>query len=327
MEMREGEGGLSAIELRFSNVASDPEGGAALAFEDESILALGSRITVYTGDEGTPQEVFSGVVTGFEAEFSEHGPPELLVLAEDRFQQARMTRRTAIHRDFSIADLVQELASRLGIQAVVTGLDETLDAWLQLNESDLSFLRRLLLRHDGDMQLVGDELHASPRSEVQRGSLTLELYGQLRQARAVADLSHQVTEVTVSGWDPLRGQRASASSDGVNLGPGSGRSGSQLLREAIGDRSEHIGHLAVLDDGEAQLLADAAFDQVARRFVCVAGTAEGNPGLRVGTHLELRGLSNRLDNTYYVTTACHRYDVARGYETDFEAESAWLGAA
>jgi phage protein D len=61
--------------------------------------------------------------------------------------------------------------------------------------------------------------------------------------------------------------------------------------------------------------------------VQVAGTAEGNAALRVGTHVTLRGLGPRFDNVYYVTRACHRWDVASAYETDFEAECAFLGGA
>jgi phage protein D len=57
----------------------------------------------------------------------------------------------------------------------------------------------------------------------------------------------------------------------------------------------------------------------------VEGTAEGNPQIRVGTHVELTGLGDRFSNTYYVTRACHRYDLANGYETDFEAECAYWG--
>jgi len=41
--------------------------------------------------------------------------------------------------------------------------------------------------------------------------------------------------------------------------------------------------------------------------------------------LRLTGLSPRFSNTYYVTQCCHRYDLERGYETDFTAESAFLG--
>ena len=55
------------------------------------------------------------------------------------------------------------------------------------------------------------------------------------------------------------------------------------------------------------------------------GTAEGNPSIRVGTHVRLTGLSRRFNNTYYVTRCCHRFDLERGYETDFVAESAFLG--
>ncbi len=186
-------------------------------------------------------------------------------------------------------------------------------------------MRRLLLRYDADMQVVGNELHVSPRGEVRRGAIELALHSQLRCARVLADLAHQVSEVTVTGWDAAQGQRVSASSTGSQLGPGSGRTGVQLLRQAISERSEHLGHLAATTDAEAQALANAAFDCRARRFVCVQGTAEGNPAVRVGTHIALSGMGSRFDNTYYVVRACHRYDVIRGYEIDFEAECAFWG--
>ncbi len=122
MEMVESEGGMSSLELRLSNLASDPQGGADLAFEDNAILRLGGRIAVYTGDEDAPQEIFRGLITGVEGDFSENGPPELVVLAEDVFQQARMTRRTATHEEVSLADLANDLASRLNLTPGITGL-------------------------------------------------------------------------------------------------------------------------------------------------------------------------------------------------------------
>lgn len=329
MEMTEREGGLSALELRLSNVASDPQGGADLAFEESDMLRLGARISVYAGDERAPQEIFQGVITGFEADFPQDGPPELVVLAEDALQGARMTRRTTIYTDLSIAELSREIAGRLGLQAVVTGFTQKIGVQAQLNESDLAFLRRLLQRYDGDLQVVGEELHVSPRLDVQRGMLTLELHSQLRRARVLADLSQQVTKITVTGWDALQGARVSSSSAGANLGPGRGSTGAQLLssRTPFGssERSHHIGHLAVTTDAEAQAVAHAAFDSRARRFVLVEGTADGNPALRIGAHLTLSGLGPRFDNTYYVTYACHRWDTEQGYATDFEAECAYWG--
>jgi phage protein D len=325
MWMTESEGGMSALEVRFSNVASDMQGSASLAFEDDAVLKLGASMSVYAGDVNAPREIFQGTITGLEADFPEETPPELVVLAEDVFQRARMARRTRVYDNAKISDIANQLASKLNLTPRVTGFTNSIGVQVQLNESDLAFLRRLLNRYDGDVQVVGGELHVSPRSQVQRNVVNLELHSQLRCARVLADLAHQVTQVTVAGWDAAQGQRITGESSGANLGPGTGRTGAEVLQQSLGDRSQHIAHLAAANSAEAQAIADAAFDRRARRMVCVEGTASGNPALRVGTHVSLSGLGGRFDNTYYVVRAVHRYDSAHGYETDFEAECAYWG--
>lgn len=325
MEMIEQSGGMSSLELRLANIASDPGGGADLAFEDDRILQLGGAIAIYSGDETAPQEIFQGTITALQAEFPEESPPELVVLAEDKLQQARMARRTQIYNDVSIADLGRQLAQKLNLTPVITGFTSKIGTQVQLDESDLAFLRRILARYDGDVQIVGKELHLAPRGEVRRGNLELRLHSQLRRARVIADLAHQVTEVTVSGWNAAQGKKVLGRSRGAHTGPGKGLTGAQIYRRTLGERSHHIAHLAVSSDSEAQGVADIAFDTRARGFVQVEGTAEGNPALRVGTHVALKGLGDRFDNTYYVTCACHRFDLQRGYETDFKAESAFWG--
>jgi len=324
MEVTEQEGGLSALELRFTNIASDAQGGADFAFEDDRILQLGAAIAVYSGDETSPQEIFQGKITGLELEFSQTAP-ELVVLAEDALQRARMSRCSKTHTDATIADLGRQLASKLGLTPVISGFSQSIGTQVQLEESDLAFLRRLLQRYDGDMQVVGKELHVSPRSQSRRGALELRLNSQLRRVRVFADFAHQVTEVTVAGWDAKQGQKVLGRSRGANAGVGRGRTGSQLLERAMGSRSHHLAHLAAASIQEAQAIADTAFDAYARRFVCVNAVAEGNPDLRVGTHVTLKGLGDRFDNTYYITQACHRFDLTHGYETEFEAESAFWG--
>ena len=121
MSMQEQEGGMSSLQLRFSNIASDPQGGSDFAFEDESELRLGSSIVVYTGDQAAPQEIFRGLVTGLEADFPAEDPPELLVLAEDKLQSARMTRRTPTYENMSINDLVYTVALRFNQEPVCSG--------------------------------------------------------------------------------------------------------------------------------------------------------------------------------------------------------------
>ena len=325
MDLKEQEDGMSALELRFSNIASLESAGVDFAFEDETVLKLGDQLTVYAGDEQAPTEIFRGAVSAFEAEFSENGPPVLTALAEDTLQKARMMRRTKTWEDTTLAAIVREIADNLGLTAQVTGLDQDIGVQVQMNESDLAFLRRLLERNDGDVQVVGDELHAAPRAEVRRGTATLTMHSQLRRVAVLADLAHQVSEITVTGWDAQQGREIIGRSSGHHRGPGQGRTGKDLLEETFGTRSHQISHLLTATAAEADALAEAAFDERQRRFATVTGTAEGNPMIRVGTHVTLAGLGPRFSNTYYVTQCRHRFDTTRGYETDFSGECAFLG--
>jgi len=328
MRMEESEGGMSALDLRFSNVASVTGGGAEIGFPADSKLRLGAAIEVYCGDELEPREIFRGKITALEADFRTGAPPELTVLAEDSLQQARLARRSKVYTDQSPADIVRAVAGELGLTPVITGLASPVATWAQYNESDLAFLRRLLSRFDADLQVLGSELQVSPRGEVRRGALDLEMFSQLARARVTADLSAQVTAVTVRGWNARDGVAVKADvRAGTHLGPGSGKEGAAVLREAFGERSEHIGHFAVASDDEAGALAAAAYDQRARRFVRVDGTAVGNARLRVGCHVSLSQLGAPYDNTYYVVRTCHVYDVHQGYRTDFVAECAFFGVS
>ena len=326
MRMEESEGGMSRLELRFSNWASTTDGGGETAFGPGSSLALGAQIAVYAGDEAEPREIFKGRISALEAEFKTGAPPELNVLAEDALQSARLARRSKTYTAMSPADVVREVASGVGLRPVITALTSPTQTWAQLNESDLAFLRRLLERFNADLQIVGDELHVSPRGDVRRGALELQLYGQLGRARVTADLADQVTAVSVQGWNARDGQAVSADiTSGAHLGPGSGTTGADLLRRHFDERREHLAQTPVLTNDEARAVAQAAYDQRARRFVRVCGTAEGNPRLRVGSEVEISDLDPRFDNRYYVVRACHLYDVRQGYRTEFGAECAYLG--
>src|SRR4051794_35576856 len=79
MTMTESEGGMSALEVCFDNVASDTRGDSDHAFEDEAILRLGAAIGIYSGDENAPKEIFRGLITGLELEFIKESTLELTV--------------------------------------------------------------------------------------------------------------------------------------------------------------------------------------------------------------------------------------------------------
>jgi phage protein D len=321
----EAEGGLSSLALGLGNWGVTG-GSVGLAFDAGGPIALGTRLQVYAGDTTAPREVFDGVVHAIEASASVGAPPNLLVLAEDKLFAASMSRRTAVYDDMSLEDLLHTICGHHGLTLDASGLPGATALWAQFAESDLAFLRRVLGRVDCELQLVGTQLQVRPSADMDRGSIDLTLYSQLREVRVIADLAEQVTAVTAGGFDAQAGSAYQVSSSGAQPGAGSGDSGA-ALQAGLFARSEHLAGLPCLNEREARALADAAFDQRARRFVRVHGSTEGNAELRVGARVTLHGVGRRFDNTYAVVEARHRYDQAGGYVTEFVAQSACLAAA
>ena len=324
MTMEEAEGGMSHLELRFANLAAT-EGGVELAFGARSTLRLGAELSVYAGDEAAPREIFRGKISALEMVCSFGAPPELVVLAEDALTLARRDRQSRVFADQSPADVVRAIASGLGLRPDISGLEQPVASWAQLDETDLAFLRRLLARFDADLQIVGDALQVAARADRSRGAIDLTLNNQLARVRVTADLAHQATSVSVGGWNARDGSVVSGhASAPAHPGPGTGRDGTSWAGEVFPTRNVHLAGPAVDSDDEARAVATAALDRRARRFVVAEGTAEGNARLRVGAEVALSGISDQFDNTYTVVHACHRFDMAQGYRTEFRAECAFL---
>jgi phage protein D len=325
MVMNEQEGGLSSLELRLSNSASLTSGAAEYAFDAGGELELGAELIIGAGDSSTPVEIFRGTLTALEGVFDQDAPPELIVLAEDALQKARCKRRTKAYEDQSIADIARAIAGDHGLTPHIDGCTQNFGTQVQLNETDLGFLRRLLARIDADLQVVGTDLHISPRNDVRRGELELALGTELKSARVLADLAHQITKSTAKGWDVSGGQLLDAKGSEDAPGPGAGRKGSDLLPDALAERTHHSCHHLSFNQAEVDAIATTVRNRRARRFLRIQGSTTGTPALRVGTHAKVTGLSEWFSNTYYVTAVRHVFDLRNGYRTEFEGQCAFLG--
>ncbi|TVQ32927.1 MAG: phage late control D family protein [Geminicoccaceae bacterium] len=327
LEMSEAEGGLASLELRFTNTGEVAGRGHEMPFESGAHegLGLGARLRLVAGDTHDPQELFRGIVTGLELVAQGSHPPQLVVLAEDALQTARLRRRSRVFADVTLDDLVARIAQDHGLRVVSAGLDQAVGTEVQLNETDLGFLRRMCARFDVDLQIVGDELHVAPCHAVDRGALSLDFGDRLVAVRALADLADQVSAVTLSGWDPAAARSFEVESSATALGPGAGRTGAMVLAAVLDPRREHGGPVSVASRAEAQAIVDATHRRRARRFVTVEGTATGDPRLRVGSEVVIGGIGPRFANTYYVTHTQHRFDRTSGYLTEFRAACAFFG--
>lgn len=327
MRMREALGGMSSLEVSAYDVLSFGDGTAGFGATAASPMKLGAELKVYAGDTGGPQEIFDGVVTGLEAEAGPRSAPIFTLLAEDRLFKLRRKRRSRSFEDSSPADVVKAIAADHGLSPQIDdAFNSPQTTWAQINESDLAFLRRMLEPLDGDLQLIGTTLQVVPIGAQPRNQVVLKLGDTLLAFRATADLAEQATETRLGSFDPASGGAVLESATSGQMGPGSGSDGATALKAVAGEVREHIGHFPWMAEGYGQAIAKAAYGRRARRFVRAHGTAQGSGAIRVGTWAQVSGVNPFFANTYNVVEAVHRFDLDRGYLTDFVAECAYLGA-
>jgi hypothetical protein len=322
MSVREHVEGLYHAELRFGNWG--PRNGSIdFLYFDRQKLDFGKEIQVKVEDD----LLFNGRVSAIEAEFGEGRSPEIAVLLEDRLQDMRMTRRTRSFSNVSDADVIRQIAGDHGLQPTIDVSGPTHTVLAQVNQSDLAFVRDRARAAGAELWIDGTRLFAKGRSSRSGSPIRLKYGAELREFSAIADLAHQRTSVTVTGWDVAGKQAIKHKADDAALASevGSDTSGASVLQSAFGDRKESVAHTVPFTASEAQVQAESWFRAAARRFVVGRGLAQPNAKLRVGAWVELDGLGSSFNGRYYLAEVMHEFDGASGFLSQFTVERPGLG--
>lgn len=322
LRVREDVHGLSNCEAEIGNWGPNGSRSGYLYF-DRGQLDFGRSIDVRI----TNQVVFTGAITGIEARFPGGGVPSVVVLAEDRFQELRMKRRTRTFLDTSDLEVFRTVAGDHGLTPDIGVRGPSYRVLAQLNQSDLAFARERARALDAELWISDSTLHVQPRSSRNARPLPLGYPGQLRDFRVLADVADQATSIEVTGWDIAGKQAMDERADLSVLGGelAGGDSGPDVLSRAFGERKETIANAVPQTSTEARARAEAAMMRRTRRFLLGQGIALSDPTLRVGATVRLSGLGPLFDGDFYVAGATILFDGAQGLRTEIEVERGWLG--
>jgi phage protein D len=318
----ENEAGLSHCEAEFSNWG-EHQGATGFIWFDRGTLDFGRDFALTIGSV----TVFDGRVMAIEGRFPAQAPPTVVVRAEDRLQDLRMTRRTRCFERMRDADIVRRIAGDHGMSAD-TDLDTPACAVVtQINQSDLAFLRQRALLADADVWIEGKTLFVHRRGARTRAGLELVHGARLRQFTVAADLAHQRTAVVCGGWDVGAKSAIAAEAGAATLAgeTSAGLGGPDVLRQALGERKDAVAHCVPCDEAIARGIAAAHLRAMARRFVRGRGTADADARVHVGRRITLSGLGPLFSGAYDVVESCHRFDTAVGLRSEFVVERPWIG--
>jgi uncharacterized protein len=314
--------GLYHCQATFGNWGPK-DGATTFLYFDRSTLDFGKDIEIKLGSDA----IFKGRVTGIEARFPQDGPPVLAVLAEDRLQELRMTRRTRSFADMSDSGVISQIANDHGLTPNVNVSGPTHKVLTQLNQSDLAFMRERARAIDAELWIDGANLHAASHADRSGGTVNLTWGNELRELEMLADLAEQRTDVKVTGWDvSAKGGLAETATDSVlSSEVGNRDSGPSVLAAKLTRRKETVAHSMPLTSDEAKARAEALLKRRARRFVSGRGVAQTSATLRAGATATLDGLGPLFSGEFYVTSVKHLFDARSGLRTTFHVERPGLG--
>jgi phage protein D len=316
--------GLANCEAEFGNWGPKGDASDFLLFDRQS-LDFGKELKISLGTTA----VFVGKITALEARYPEGNSPSLVALAEDTFQDLRMTRRTRTFADMSDSDVISQIAGDHGLTPDVGVTGPTHKVLAQVNQSDLAFVRERARALDAELWIDGSSLKVQPRSSRGGAPVTLTYGKELREFRVVADLAEQATSLEVTGWD-VSGKQAvkeEVTDSVVQSELNGGDSGPSILKSAFGDRKDALANAVPQTTDEAHARAEALLKRRARRFLVGHGTAETKPELQVGATIKLAGVGPLFEGEFYLAATEVVFDGSKGMRTELELERPGLGKA
>lgn len=330
LQIEEGLEGLRTMRLHaFATGAGASGPPDRMIYLDGGVIDFGKQLTVSVGPDSGQRKVFDGTISAIEAVFDDGQPPQVVVMAEDALMRLRMTRRMRSYHRVTDAQIASALADEHGLQAEVDVDGPEYDVVQQMNQSDLAFLRERARLVQAELWCDGRKLHMSSRPRRSGTRLTLVQGNHLLSVRLCADLAHQRSEVAVTGYDAQTKRVIDERAGGEVMSAEitSGRTGPQIVEQALGGSATLRVREAPLASGEAEAWAKAEMLRRARGFVSVVGTTRGSPDLTVGSRLTLQDVGAPFNGDgYYVTRLRHTVDLVRGLRTWFEAERPTVNA-
>jgi phage protein D len=304
---------------------ADPD----LRFMGEGTLDIGKKMTVAFCSPGSRRvtKVFTGQITTLEPEFVENAVI-LTVRAYDESHKLNRTKKTRTFQKMGFAAIVQKVAKEAGFSASVSASGGTQEFVQQRNETDWEFLQRLASMVDAEIIVSDKKLLCRPAGGETAGPPKVRLtWGRtpipaddrdrpmLLSFRPRVTGIQQVESVVVRFWDPAAKRVVDVKSKVVQPASKIGITRDQV-KSKLGGGEIVVPDAPVSTQADARKLGGSLAAYLAHAFLEAEGECEGDPRIRCGTKVEIKGLGSRFSGEYVVSTTTHVYR-AGGYWTKF----------
>jgi phage protein D/phage baseplate assembly protein gpV len=308
----------------FSFRLNDPK--LALIDEKKGPFTEGTRVEIDLGFVGKTRKMIVGEISALTADLPSSGPAAVEVQGFDYFHGLH---RGTVYRQFGgespdsglrDSEIVSQIAAEMQLQPIVERTPERTSPRIQNNKTNLAFLQELAQENDYFVKVDSGAIYFGSRPPQRPDTIRLEWGKNLLSFSPRLSTAGLVNEVVVRGWDQVRKQRilVNVKRDATKLAPIS-QAGLKQISKGSGGRSQRVIDVPVSSFLEAKAIANSILRNQQVTAVAGSGTCLGDPAIRVGAKLELRGVG-RFAGSYFITRVTHTIGES-GYLTSFEVNT------
>jgi phage protein D/phage baseplate assembly protein gpV len=296
---------------------------------DDSKFEVGAPLEVRLGgtEDRVTKSLFKGEIVTVEPDFAAGGA-SMVVRGYDSSHRMMRSRKQRTFANVKISDIVKRICQENGLRAVVQqDRGGPLEIVVQNSESDWDFVWRLARRIG--FELTVDDTNAIFAPPEHSTPVPLAYPEHLHAFRPRITAVQQVQTVNVRGFDSKTKRTAMGSASTPRQVTEAG-----ITREQVRDKFPgaviEIGGQAFKTQTEATNIAQAALDQLANAYLAAEGTCDGDPRIKAGVLLNIKGVGKNYSGTYRVAKSVHVIRGGGGYETHWSnsaGEHSLLGQA
>jgi phage protein D len=279
---------------------------------------LGQNVDIAMGYGGTREPVFSGMITSINYDYPAEGNPTLTITGMDysyQLMKGKGTDSKNIWTDKKHSEIVEEIAKSYSLTATVDATSGPVKVDRE-GQDDYQLLVRLAKLNDYELFVLGKKLYFRKPGKSTTPVLTLEWGKNLRSFSTATDISMQVGQFVVRGYDNKENKWIEAQSASVKpFGEGS-TTGADLIHSVTKNKI-HYEYTNYSDPKQLQDRADAMAREASMKLISGNGESIGIPYLIAGRFIKLNGLGPRFGAALYLKKVTHSISSS-GYLTSFD---------
>lgn len=293
-----------------------------LKWVDDTSLELGKEIEISATAseelESAQGTLIKAEITALEPEFTAQGQTTMLVRGYSKAHRLHRGKKSRTFLQKKDSDLASTLAGEAGLSVEADATTVTYDYILQNNQTNMEFLQSRAARIGYQVFTAEGKLYFKKGEANLGDGPELKLGADLRSFRPALAATHQADTIKVYGWDPKLKQVITAQATpnaAMNQG-GIGKTGGAAAQSAYSAATTIITNRPVFTQAEATELAKGLANDLSGEFIEAEGISYGDPGIKAGKRITIKGVGTRFSGKYFVTAASHIWN-ADGYETHF----------